>query len=120
MDAAPRIDTLVLDAAPLLSLSPLRGLARNFVTTPQVIAELKDQRAREHFERLGLTEGVNVQVRNPDASSVAAGMRKIAYFIMNDCFAPSYELFCSQYCRKEVGRLLCALPDRSAAFIISV
>lgn len=84
MDATPKIDTLVLDAAPLLSLSPLRGLAKNFVTIPQVIGELKDQRAREHFEQLGLAEGVNVEVRNPDASSVAAGMQRFLCFVADD------------------------------------
>ncbi|KAF9506117.1 hypothetical protein BS47DRAFT_1374169 [Hydnum rufescens UP504] len=45
---------------------------QNFVTTPGVIAELKDQRAREYFEQLGLTQGVHVQVRNPDATAIAA------------------------------------------------
>lgn len=73
MSSAPKIETLVLDAAPLLSLSPLRGLARTYVTIPQVIAELRDQRARQHFEQLGLIEGVNVQVRNPDAAAIATG-----------------------------------------------
>lgn len=70
---APTVTYLILDAAPLLALSPLRGLAKNYVTVPQVIAELRDKRAREHFEQLGLTEGVNVQVRNPDVVSLAKG-----------------------------------------------
>jgi RNA-binding protein NOB1 len=69
----PRCKKLILDAGPLLSLSPLRGLAETYVTVPQVLAELKDSRAREHFERLGLLSGVKVEVRSPDAASLAHG-----------------------------------------------
>ncbi|KAK7061974.1 20S-pre-rRNA D-site endonuclease NOB1 [Favolaschia claudopus] len=69
---APRCKNLVLDAGPLLSLSPLRGLAETYLTVPQVLAELKDKRAREHFERLGLSAGVKVEVVSPDAASLAA------------------------------------------------
>jgi hypothetical protein len=64
---------LVLDAGPLLMLSPLRGLAETFVTVPQVLEELKDKRAREHFEKLGLMAGVNVKVQSPDPASLAHG-----------------------------------------------
>ncbi|KAG5654622.1 hypothetical protein H0H81_011597 [Sphagnurus paluster] len=67
----PRCKNLVLDAGPLLSLSPLRGIAETYVTVPQVLAELKDKRAREHFEQLGLISGVNVRVQSPDAASLA-------------------------------------------------
>ncbi|KAF9006590.1 Nin one binding Zn-ribbon like-domain-containing protein [Cyathus striatus] len=67
----PRCRHLILDAGPLLSLSPLRGLAETFVTVPQVLAELKDSRAREHFEKLGLLSGVRVVVKSPDAASLA-------------------------------------------------
>jgi RNA-binding protein NOB1 len=59
-----RCKNLVLDAGPLLSLSPLRGLADKYYTVPQVLAELKDKRAQEHFERLGL---------QADAASLAHG-----------------------------------------------
>ncbi|KDQ64367.1 hypothetical protein JAAARDRAFT_144988 [Jaapia argillacea MUCL 33604] len=62
---------LVLDAGPLLSLSPLRGLAETYYTVPQVLSELKDQKAREHFERLGLNAGVRIDVQSPDAASLA-------------------------------------------------
>lgn len=82
MDSTPKIDTLVLDAAPLLSLAPLRGLAKNYVTIPQVVAELRDQRARAHFEQLGLIEGVNIKVLNPDALSVAKGVRLLPFRIL--------------------------------------
>lgn len=64
---------LVLDAGPLLMLSPLRGLAETFITVPQVLEELKDKRAREHFEKLGLMAGVNVKVQSPDPASLAHG-----------------------------------------------
>jgi RNA-binding protein NOB1 len=52
-------------------LSPLRGLAETFITVPQVLEELKDKRAREHFEKLGLMAGVNVKVQSPDPASIA-------------------------------------------------
>ncbi|CAE6510865.1 unnamed protein product [Rhizoctonia solani] len=67
----PNVGTLVLDAGPLLSLTPLRGLASRYVTVPQVIAELKDPRAREHLERLELTSGIKLEVLDPDVSSLA-------------------------------------------------
>lgn len=67
----PNVGTLVLDAGPLLSLNPLRGLAERYVTVPQVIAELKDPRAREHLERLELTTGIKLEVLDPDVASLA-------------------------------------------------
>lgn len=69
----PKCKNLVLDAGPLLSLSPLRGLAETYYTTPQVLAELRDSRAREHFEKLGLLSGVKVAVKSPDATSISNG-----------------------------------------------
>ena len=74
VDSRPKCKRLVLDAGPLLSLSPLRGLAETYITTPQVLAELKDKRAREHFERLGLNAGVKIDVQSPDPASIAHGM----------------------------------------------
>ena len=74
MSKNARCTRLVLDAGPLLSLSPLTGLAETYLTVPQVVAELKDDRAREHFERLGLMSGVKVQVRSPDAASLSHGV----------------------------------------------
>lgn len=73
----PRCRKLVLDSGPLLSLSPLRGLAETYLTVPQVLAELKDSRAREHFERLGLLSGVEVKVQSPDAASLAHGKCRV-------------------------------------------
>ncbi|KAF9268210.1 hypothetical protein L218DRAFT_918632 [Marasmius fiardii PR-910] len=68
----PRCKTLVLDAGPLLSLSPLRGLAETYVTVPQVLAELKDKNAKEHLERLGLNFGIKIQVETPTPASIAS------------------------------------------------
>ncbi|WWD06274.1 hypothetical protein V865_004363 [Kwoniella europaea PYCC6329] len=65
------IQHLILDAGPLLSLTPLRHLAGSFHTTPMVLAELRDPKAREHWERLGLT-GVEVTVENPSSEAMAA------------------------------------------------
>jgi RNA-binding protein NOB1 len=83
MSSAPRCKNLVLDAGPLLSLSPLRGLAETYLTVPQVLAELKDKRAREHFERLGLSAGVKVEVVAPDAASLAAGASCFTLFFLS-------------------------------------
>lgn len=69
----PRIDTLVLDAGPLIARKSLRGLARRIVTTPQVVAELKDPRVRAYWERLPLLEGVSVEIRSPNVTSMAEG-----------------------------------------------
>ncbi|KAH7887550.1 Nin one binding Zn-ribbon like-domain-containing protein [Phlebopus sp. FC_14] len=69
-DGKRRCKNLVLDAGPLLSLSPLRGLAETYLIVPQVLDELKDKRAREHFEQLGLSTGVRVNVRSPDPASL--------------------------------------------------
>ncbi|KAK0242907.1 Nin one binding Zn-ribbon like-domain-containing protein [Armillaria nabsnona] len=67
----PKCKNLVLDAGPLLSLSPLRGLAETYVTVPQIIEELRDKNAREHLERLGLNYGVKIEVKIPSATSLA-------------------------------------------------
>ncbi|BEI84173.1 hypothetical protein CcaverHIS002_0407770 [Cutaneotrichosporon cavernicola] len=65
------IQHLILDAGPLLSLTPLRHLAQTFHTTPAVLAELRDPRAREHWNNLAL-QGVDVRVAPPTAEAVAA------------------------------------------------
>lgn len=67
------IQHLILDAGPLLSLTPLRHLATSFHTTPMVLAELRDPKAREHWERLALT-GVSVKVEPPTAEAMAQGV----------------------------------------------
>ncbi|KAJ3808046.1 Nin one binding Zn-ribbon like-domain-containing protein [Lentinula aff. lateritia] len=68
----PYCKSLVLDAGPLLSLSPLRGIAESYYTVPQVLAELKDKNAKEHLERLGLNFGIKIEVKNPDPASLAS------------------------------------------------
>lgn len=73
MNDSPLIDTLVLDTAPLLSQVSLRGLARTYVTVPQVIAELRDSKSREYFEKLSLVEGVDIKPINPDLVSFSKG-----------------------------------------------
>ena len=67
----PTCKNLVLDAGPLLSFSPLRNLAQTYYIVPQVISELKDPRAKQHFESLALNAGVRIQVRDPKPSSLA-------------------------------------------------
>lgn len=66
----PTIQHLILDAGPLLSLAPLRHLATHFHTTPGVLAELRDPKAREHWERLKLQ--IDVKVEAPRADAMAA------------------------------------------------
>ncbi|EIW67794.1 hypothetical protein TREMEDRAFT_14959, partial [Tremella mesenterica DSM 1558] len=61
---------LVLDAGPFLSFTPLRHLAQRLYTTPQVVAELRDPRSREHFQNLGL-QGVDVKVESPRSDALA-------------------------------------------------
>ena len=106
---------LVLDAGPLLMLSPLRGLAETFVTAPQVLEELKDKRAREHFEKLGLIAGVNIKVQSPDPASLSHGTHL-------PCLPVSVELTCkrSDPIRKKDGRLFCIITRRSLYFGVNL
>ncbi len=109
-NSKPACKNLVLDAGPLLSLSPLRGLAEAFYTVPQVLDELKDKRAREHFEKLGLSAGVRIQVQSPDSASLAHGTSSrmsLHTFLRLRSVSPSYSI------REEDGRLLCAIDRRS-------
>ncbi|KAG8907001.1 serine/threonine-protein kinase M1 [Tulasnella sp. 403] len=68
---APRIDTLILDANPIISRTPLRGLANRYLTTPHVVKELRDPRAREYFEQLSLMQGVDVEIRMPAVTALS-------------------------------------------------
>jgi hypothetical protein len=104
----PACRNLVLDAGPLLMLSPLRGLAETFVTVPQVLEELKDKRAREHFEKLGLIAGVNIKVQSPDPASLSHSAH-LPYLPV------SMALTCQRsdpICKKD-GRLFCIITRRS-------
>jgi RNA-binding protein NOB1 len=104
----PRCRKLVLDSGPLLSLSPLRGLAETYLTVPQVLAELKDSRAREHFERLGLLSGVEVKVQSPDAASLAHGKRSSSC-IMNGRTEGQYVVI--QWAKKTGDYSVLSHPD---------
>lgn len=72
----PTIQHLILDAGPLLSLAPLRHLAAQFHTTPGVLAELRDPRAREHWERLKLQIDVKVEAPRADAFAAVTAFAK--------------------------------------------
>jgi RNA-binding protein NOB1 len=63
---------LILDAGPLVSLTPLRHLAQAFHTTPMVVAELRDPKSRAHWHQLGLM-GVDVKVEMPKPDVMARG-----------------------------------------------
>jgi hypothetical protein len=102
----PRCKNLVLDSGPLLSLSPLRGLAATYLTVPQVLNELKDKRAREHFEQLGLSAGVKIEVRSPDAASLSYGT--LCYLTASNGW--NFILSGSHTICKEDGGLLCIVP----------
>ena len=84
LSTRPKCQNLVLDAGPLLSLSPLKGLAETYFTVPQVLHELKDPRARENLQRLSLIAGINIVVQSPDPASMAQGVptdiRATTYF----------------------------------------
>ncbi|KAG5460317.1 MAG: hypothetical protein BJ554DRAFT_7647 [Olpidium bornovanus] len=64
-----RVGTLVLDAAPFLNGVKLDYLpADGFVTTPEVLKEIRDRQAREQLGRLT----VDLKVRMPSADSLKA------------------------------------------------
>jgi RNA-binding protein NOB1 len=73
---------LILDAGPLVSLTPLRHLAQAFHTTPMVVAELRDPKSRAHWQQLGLM-GVDVKVEMPKPDVMARGKSSITQK-MND------------------------------------
>lgn len=66
------IKRLVLDAAPLLTQAPIRGMAQEFYTTPHVIQELRDEKSKKHLEMLEI-QGVHINVQQPDPISYAKG-----------------------------------------------
>ncbi|CAO1633170.1 unnamed protein product [Sympodiomycopsis kandeliae] len=67
----PKIDSLILDAGPLLAQLPLRGMAKKFYISPSVVAELKDKKAREYLEFLRIG-GTDIQVREASPECLAA------------------------------------------------
>lgn len=82
------IDNLILDAAPLLSTaaslsaSSLRGMAKTFFTTPDVLAEIRDKTSRELssviFQSLSLdsndANAKGLQVKEPPQDAIAKGI----------------------------------------------
>lgn len=68
-----RIESLVLDAAPLLTQARIVGLADKYFIPPSVLAELRDVRAREYLEGLHATGQIDLQVREPGAAAIAKG-----------------------------------------------
>ncbi len=105
----PSCKYLVLDAGPLLSLSPLRGLAEHFLTVPQVLSELKDSKARQHFEQLGLSIGVSIDVKEPDPRCLAEGMFYAT--ITSIALVLCAQVISNSICEKD-GRLLCPVACR--------
>ncbi|WFD22345.1 20S-pre-rRNA D-site endonuclease nob1 [Malassezia equina] len=65
------IQSLVLDAAPLLTQARIAGLADKYFIPPSVLAELRDVRAREYLETLHATGQVDLHVREPSAAALA-------------------------------------------------
>lgn len=94
------IEHLVLDAAPLLSTaasssaSSLRGLAQNFLTTPDVVSEIRDKTSRELFtatlQVLGLdtqdgkAEFGGLQIREPTAEAILKGRTPPICYMLDD------------------------------------
>lgn len=70
-DVEPRIDSLILDAGPLLAQLPLRNLSKKYYIPPMVLSELKDKRAREHLEFLKIS-GLDFEVREAGPEAYAA------------------------------------------------
>ena len=66
----PRIQKLVLDAAPLLTQAKISGLAENYYISPSVLAEIRDVRAREYLEHLHTTNQIRLEVREPGAEAM--------------------------------------------------
>ena len=117
------VKNLILDAGPLLSLLPLRGTAQKFYTVPLVLNELRDKRAREHWERLKLVEGTEVIVREPGAlalSKVIAFAKQTGDFavlstpdlhILALTYALEVEENGHRFVREELGKVRFALAS---------
>lgn len=75
-NAEPRIKALILDAGPLLSQAPLRGLANKYYIPPQVLTELKDKRARDHLEFLRMSGQVDLAVREAGPEAMTKGVHR--------------------------------------------
>ncbi|KAI8816098.1 Nin one binding Zn-ribbon like-domain-containing protein [Fimicolochytrium jonesii] len=63
-----KVVTLVVDSAPLIKGTPLFHLAERFVTIPEVLAEIRDKRARQGLTTLPF----DLETRVPSEEAVAA------------------------------------------------
>ena len=64
-----KIQSLVLDAAPLLVQARITGLADKYYIPPSVVAELRDARARDYLHTLHTTGQIDLEVREPGAQA---------------------------------------------------
>ena len=71
----PSISYLIVDSSPLLTspISSLRGIASNYLLTPEVVSELRDKNGRSVIEegKLQLAEGFII--REPTLLAVSQG-----------------------------------------------
>lgn len=67
---ATGIESLVLDAAPLLVQARIAGLADKYYIPASVVAELRDARARDYLHTLHTTGQIDLEVREPDAEAL--------------------------------------------------
>ncbi|RKO88837.1 Nin one binding Zn-ribbon like-domain-containing protein [Blyttiomyces helicus] len=62
------VHTLVVDAAPLIKATPIAHLATRFITTPDVMREIRDRQARANLAALPF----ELEVRAPSEDAMAA------------------------------------------------
>lgn len=63
------VKRLVLDTAPFIKGTNLRGLAEEYYTLPEVLAEIRDATSREMF---AAQYGIDLKVRQPTPESIKA------------------------------------------------
>lgn len=71
--AAPAIDTLIIDAGPIIksSMQLLRSKCRTMMTTQSVVDEIRDAQARQSFELQRAAAGDCFVVTRPNSESIA-------------------------------------------------
>jgi rRNA maturation endonuclease Nob1 len=86
-----RVNTLILDTSAILSsnnpTARLNSLARQFVTIPEVLNEVRDRSSKENLEKLVLIGADNavqdIQLKEPTAESYARGKSPASF--KEDC-----------------------------------
>lgn len=75
-----KVNTLILDAGPLIAngYSAFASLANDFLTTPSVYNEIRDERARQNL----LLWSDRLSVRQPAAKYVQIGMFSPSFFLL--------------------------------------